>query len=254
MNSFEINKIVGAVLFTTLVIIGLKSFSEVLYHTEKPEKLGYPVKVAAVEPGKGAHPTPAPVKKVSLASLLSNASVERGQAVSKKCAACHSFQSGGPNKIGPNLYGIVARVMGAAPGFSYSTAVKAKAAEGKTWTFEALNSFFQGPKKFLPGTKMAFAGIRKPKDRANLIVFLRSLNATPVALPVVKAPPMDPPSKVEKPKAQMMDGADKVKAVVKDTSEKANDAAKNMMDKVKAMPEKMAPAAPEAPATTPDNH
>jgi cytochrome c len=182
MDSFTINKIAGAVLFTLLVVIGLRSVSGLLYETHPPEKLGYPVQTTAVEPDKAAAPKE-PVKVVSITELLGSADVAKGQKVAKKCATCHSFNQGGPNKIGPNLYNIVSRKMASAAGFSYSSAIKAKAGDGKTWGYEDLAAFVLSPKKFISGTKMVFPGLKKASDRANLIVYLRSLSASPVPLP-----------------------------------------------------------------------
>lgn len=180
MDSFELNKMAGAVLFTLLVVLGLKSFAGILYHNENPEKLGYPVQEAAVTP---AAPAKEPEPVMSIAEMMVTAKVDAGQKVAKKCAACHSFNDGGPNKIGPNLYGVVGRKFGAASGFAYSDAVKTKSGEGATWGYEDLDKFFAAPKKYLPGTKMVFAGLSKPKDRADLIAYLRSLSASPVPLP-----------------------------------------------------------------------
>jgi len=182
MDSFELNKIAGAILFTLLIVMGLRSVSGLLYDVHPPEKLGYPVQTAAVEPGK----TPdqkAPVKVVSIAEMLGSADVAKGQKVAKKCATCHSFNQGGPNKIGPNLYDIIGRKLASVAGFSYSSAIKAKAAEGKTWSYEDIAAFVLSPKKFISGTKMVFPGLKKATDRANLIVYLRSLSSSPVPLP-----------------------------------------------------------------------
>ncbi len=182
MDSFTINKIAGAVLFTLLVVIGLRSVSGLLYETHPPEKLGYPVQTAAVEPDKAAAPKE-PVKVVSITELLGSADVAKGQKVFKKCSACHSFQQGGRNGIGPNLYNIVGRKLASAAGFSYSSAITAKGSEGKTWGYDDLSSFVLSPKKFISGTKMAFPGLKKATDRANLIVYMRSLSSSPVPLP-----------------------------------------------------------------------
>jgi len=182
MDSFTLNKIAGATLFTLLMVLALRSVTDLLYATHPPEKLGYPVQIAAVEPAKTTAPKE-PVKAVSITTLLGSADVAKGQNVAKKCRGCHTFEQGGRNGIGPNLYNIVGRKMAAATGYSYSNAIKAMGSEGKTWGYEDLASFVLSPKKLISGTKMVFPGLKKATDRANLIGYLRSLSSSPVPLP-----------------------------------------------------------------------
>ena len=112
--------------------------------------------------------------------LLQTASVEKGAAVAKKCASCHTFEKGGPNRVGPNLFGVVGRDRAAEPGFNYSAAMKAK---GGKWSFEDLNAFLANPKATVPGTAMSFAGLPKDSERADMISYLRSLADNPVPVP-----------------------------------------------------------------------
>jgi cytochrome c len=181
MNSFEFNKIAGAVLGTALVVFGLNELSKVIYHSATPEKPGYAIEVAEADTGAGGGAAGGEQPAVSLGTLLASADAAKGQAVAKACAACHDFTDGGPNKVGPGLYGIVGRNHASHEGFTYSDAMAAK--KGEVWTYEALNEFIKNPKAAIPGTKMGFGGIKKDKDRADLLAYLGSLAATPVPFP-----------------------------------------------------------------------
>ena len=183
MDTFELNKIAGAVLFTVLIVLGLQNLAGVIYHSPAPEKPGFAVEVAEQA---GAAAETAEAEVVPLATLLASASVEKGQRQARKCSACHTFESGGANKVGPPLYDIVGRAKAAADGFGYSSAITEKGGE---WSYENLDGFLAAPKKWLPGTSMAFAGIKKPEQRADLIAYLRSLSDSPVPLPAVESAP-----------------------------------------------------------------
>lgn len=182
MNSFEFNKIAGAVLGTALVVFGLHSLAGTVYHAEKPEKQGFAIEVAEAATGDtGGEQAGGDQPAVSLGTLLASADAAKGQAVAKNCAGCHDFSEGGPNKVGPNLHGVVGRKHGVHEGFSYSEAMAGL--KDKDWTYEALNEFITAPKTAIPGTKMAFGGIKKPEDRANLLAYLATLSNPPVPFP-----------------------------------------------------------------------
>ena len=178
MESLEFNKIAGAVLATGLLVLGLKNFGSELFHVETPEKQGYAIEVATTTPTDGAVAAPA---SVPLPILLAKADVEKGMGTAKACLACHAFEKGGANKVGPHLWDVVGRKMGSAEGFAYSEGFKAMG--DKPWDLEALNTWLKAPKEFVKGTKMAFAGITKDQDRANVIAYLNSLSDAPKPLP-----------------------------------------------------------------------
>jgi cytochrome c len=179
MDSFEFNKIAGAVLATALVVFGLKELSAAVYHSETPEKPGYAIEVA--EAGATGEAQAATGPAVSLGTLLASADPAKGASGAKACAACHDFTKGGPNKTGPNLWDVVDRAMGANGGFSYSPGMASHSAE--KWTYEALDSFLKDPKSIVKGTKMAFAGVKKDQARADLIAYLASLSDAPKPFP-----------------------------------------------------------------------
>jgi cytochrome c len=181
MDSFEFNKIAGAVLGTALVVFGLNELSKIIYHAPEPEKPGFAIEVAeAPGSGEAAAETPAAPAE-SLGTLLASADATKGQAVFKACAACHDVSKGGPNKVGPNLWDIVGRNHGVHEGFAYSDAMAAL--KDKPWDYEALNAFLLAPKTAVPGTKMAYGGLKKDADRANLLAYLATLSDSPVPFP-----------------------------------------------------------------------
>ncbi len=179
MDSFEINKIVAAVLMVALLVIGIGKLSDVIFHVEKPEKPGYAVDVE--EASTVSTSTKASVEeKVDIAALMAMGDVTIGEKVFKKCAACHSIVKGGKNNIGPALYNVVGRKTGVVSDYKYS---KALASYDKEWTFEELNGYLIKPAKWVKGTKMAFAGLRKEKDRASVIKYLNQNSDSPLPLP-----------------------------------------------------------------------
>jgi len=179
MDSFEINKIVAAVLMVALLVIGIGKLSDVIFHVEKPEKPGYAVDVE--EAATVSTSTKASVEeKVDIAALMAMGDVTIGEKVFKKCAACHSIVKGGKNNIGPALYNVVGRKTGVVSDYKYS---KALASYDKEWTFEELNGYLIKPAKWVKGTKMAFAGLRKEKDRASVIKYLNQNSDSPLPLP-----------------------------------------------------------------------
>jgi len=179
MDSFEINKIVAAVLMVALLVIGIGKLSDVIFHVEKPETPGYTVKVDQVSTASSSS-TDAAEEKIDIASLMAMGDLAHGEKVFKKCAACHSIVKGGKNNIGPALYNVVGRKIGRIEDYKYS---KALASYDKEWTFEELNGYLTKPAKWIKGTKMAFAGLRKEKDRASVIKYLNENSDNPLRLP-----------------------------------------------------------------------
>ena len=179
MDSFEINKIVAAVLMVALLIIGISKISDIVFHVEKPKSPGYKVEVEQVSSSISSA-TEETEKIVDIAALMAMGDIADGEKIFKKCAACHSIVKGGENKIGPALYNIVGRKVGAVNDYKYS---KALAGYEKSWTFEELNGYLIKPAKWIKGTKMAFAGLRKEKDRASVIKYLNQNSDSPLSLP-----------------------------------------------------------------------
>ena len=176
-DSFTLNKIAGAVLGTLLLVFGLKALVEEIYHVEKPEKPGMNVEVADAggEGGEGASKEAEAPKTVDFAALLAKADPADGAKVFKKCQSCHTAEQGGKNKVGPNLFGIVGRQAGSAPGYTYSASMSAKAGEIGTWDAAEVAGFISNPKEFLGGkSKMGFK-LKKIGDRAAVIAYLKSL-------------------------------------------------------------------------------
>ena len=179
MDSFELNKIIAAILMVALLIIGLGKFSDVIFHVEKPKKPGYVVEIET-DTIEGETKKISAEEKVDINLLMAMGDVQSGEKIFKKCAACHSIVKGGKNNIGPALYNVVGRQVGGVSDYKYS---KALAAYDKNWTFEELNGFLIKPAKHIKGTKMAYAGLRKEKDRASVILYLNKFGDNPIPLP-----------------------------------------------------------------------
>ena len=179
MNSFEVNKVLGAVLGALLFAAGSGFVAELIYHPKPAGNAGYDLP----EPQPEAAAAAPEAKVEPIAVRLASANVEKGEAGTKACHACHNFEKGGPNKVGPDLYGVVERPKASHPGFDYSAALKEK---GGTWTYADLDGFLTNPKGYVKGTKMAYAGIASPQERANVIAYLRTLAETPKPLPAVE--------------------------------------------------------------------
>jgi cytochrome c len=178
MDSFELNKVIGAILGTCIVLLVTSFAAGAIFAPVMPAKPGYEIVVkeeAAAGGKEAAAAASEPIEK-----LLQTASVEKGEAAAKKCAACHTFEKNGPNRVGPNLYGIIGDKKGEGRGFNFSAAMKGK---GGTWSYDDLNQFIANPKGFIPGTAMGFAGIQKDSERADVIDYLHTLADSPVPLP-----------------------------------------------------------------------
>tara|TARA_B110001452_G_C15083046_1_gene377862 strand:+ start:67 stop:606 length:540 start_codon:yes stop_codon:yes gene_type:complete len=179
MDSFEINKIVAAVLLVALLIIGIGKLSKTIFYVEKPKKPGYTVEVEQVSSSTNTTVI-AKEEIVDIAALMALGDVSSGEKIFKKCAACHSINKGGAHKIGPALYNVVGRKVGGEADYKYS---KALAAYNKQWDLEELNGFLLKPSKWIKGTKMAYAGLRKEGDRASVIKYLNQNSDNPLPLP-----------------------------------------------------------------------
>jgi len=177
MDSFELNKIIAAVLVTVLLVFGIGKISDVIFKVEKPLVAGYKVEVkvasAAVTEGDSQN-------KIDIAALLALGNAEDGKKVFKKCAACHSINADGGNKIGPKLWNVMFRPVGSVTDYKYS---KALSSYGKEWSWEEMNGFLIKPAKWIKGNKMGFAGLKKEEDRASVILYLNQNSDNPKPLP-----------------------------------------------------------------------
>ena len=180
MDSFEINKIVAAILLVALLIIGIGKLSSIIFYVEKPETPGYVVEVKQVSTNNSQPTSDAADEKIDISALMAMGDIATGEKVFKKCAACHSIVKGGKNNIGPALYNVVGRQVGSISDYKYS---KALSGYNKKWTIEELNGYLIKPAKWIKGTKMAFAGLRKEKDRASVIKYLNQNSDNPIPLP-----------------------------------------------------------------------
>lgn len=188
MDSFQFNKIAGAVLGTLLFVMATGFLAEAIYHPIEERGPGYALpEPAAGEAVGGAAAAAEP--EVSLGTLLAAADATAGAAAVKKCQSCHDFSEGGPNKTGPNLFGVVGRPIGSHEGYTYSAGMEEHHAKGDVWSFENLNAFLTNPKGFTPGTKMSYSGDKEAKDRANILAYLQTLSASPVPFPAPDAAP-----------------------------------------------------------------
>ena len=180
MDSFELNKIIAAILMVALLVIGLGKITDLAFHVKKPENPGYKIDVESSSISSGESQTTEIVEEIDIAAIMAQGNVVSGEKIFKKCAACHSINSGGANKIGPALYNVVGRKVGDVADYKYS---KALASYDKEWTFEELNGYLIKPAKWIKGTKMSFAGLRKEKDRASIIKYLNQNSDNPKPLP-----------------------------------------------------------------------
>jgi|TARA_B110000881_G_scaffold187063_1_gene176208 cytochrome c len=179
MDSFELNKIIAAVLMVALLVIGLGKIADGVFYVKKPKNPGYQVDVE-IQLASDTSQATETVDKIDMTSIMALGDIASGEKIFKKCASCHSINKGGKNKIGPALYNVVGRAVGGASDYKYS---KALASYDKEWTFEELNGFLKKPSSYLKGTKMSYAGLRKEKDRASIIKYLNKNSDSPKLLP-----------------------------------------------------------------------
>lgn len=195
MPSLELNKIAAAVLVTGISVMMINVVGDALVAPKMLAKNAYtvdlsaspaavssaPAAAAGDKPAAAGAAAPAAAGPAPIAPLLAAATAEAGEKLSKQCTACHTFVKGGPNRVGPNLWEVVGRNRGSADGFAYSATLAGM--KGESWDYEAINQFLANPKGFVAGTKMAFAGLKKPEERANMIAYLRSMSDAPKPLP-----------------------------------------------------------------------
>lgn len=181
MDSFEFNKYAGWGLAAVLSLLTINTAVSSIFTPVKPERASYVIEGVIAE-ASAAGPVEA---EKPIAFYLASATADKGEAIFKKCAACHSIAKGGANGIGPNLYGIVGDPINHMPGYAYSDALTAM--KGKAWTWDELSSWLKSPKTYAAGTKMAFAGIAKPEDRAALLMYLAKMDDSPEAVPAAPA-------------------------------------------------------------------
>jgi cytochrome c len=181
MDSFELNKVLGAILGTCLCLLAVNIAAGAIFTPGKLAKPGFEIAVPdkpSQGPGKPAEP------EQPIEALLASADVGRGENSAKKCAACHTFNKGGKNLVGPNLWAVVGRAKASEAGFSYSAALKGK---GGNWTVQDINTFIANPMGMMPGTKMTFPGLPRASERADIIAYLNSLSDNPAPLPTKAA-------------------------------------------------------------------
>ena len=177
MDSFEINKIIAAVLVTVLLVFGISKISDLVFHTEKPDVQGYKVEI---KEGDATAIQASAENQVDISALLALGNLELGKKLFSKCKSCHSIAEDGKNKIGPKLYNVVGRGAGSISDYKYS---KALASHGKEWSFEELNGFLIKPASWIKGNKMGFAGLKKKENRASVILYLNQNSDSPKELP-----------------------------------------------------------------------
>jgi cytochrome c len=179
VDSFELNKILGAILGTCLGLLAINIAAGAIFAPTNPAKPGYEIEVPEQKPG-GQPQQQQQEQQQPIEQLLANADAGRGENAAKKCAACHTFNKGGRPLVGPNLWGVVGRPKASEAGFNYSAALKSK---GGNWTIDDINQFITNPKAFVPGTNMTFAGVPRATERADIVTYLNGLSDNPAPLP-----------------------------------------------------------------------
>lgn len=181
MGSLFFNKVAGALLAIFLVVLGLSTLAETLFHTEGPETPAYPVDLAALQPAAAEEEEDTGPPDFGV--LLAGADISAGERVARRCASCHTFEEGGADGTGPHLWGVIGRDVAAVDGFNYSQAMREYAQGGTEWMFQNVYDYLESPRNYVPGTAMSFAGLRDQTDRVNLIAYMRSLSNNPEPLP-----------------------------------------------------------------------
>ena len=175
MDSFEINKIIAAVLMVVILVIGIDKVSDIIFHVEKPKTPGYAVDIEQTSTTS----TETTEEKINITAFMTMGDIATGEKVFKKCKSCHSIKQGGGNKIGPALWNVMFRKVGSIADYKYS---KALTSYGKEWSWEEMNGFLIKPSKWIPNNKMGFAGIKSEKDRASIILYLNQNSDNPKPL------------------------------------------------------------------------
>ena len=175
MDSFEINKIITAILVTVLLVFGISKTADFLFHVKKTNVKGYKVEITTPKATQASSEA-----QIDLPALLAMGNIDHGAKIFKKCAACHSVKQGGGNKIGPKLWNVMFRPVGSITDYKYS---KALTSYGKEWTWEEMNGFLIKPSKWISGNKMGFAGLKNEKDRASILLYLNQNSDNPKQLP-----------------------------------------------------------------------
>ena len=174
------NKIIVSIIFVIILVIGINKVADVIFYVEKPEKSAYQVAgVATATSTTSTETTSVSSESGNIIALFASTSAADGAKVFKKCLACHSIEKGGPNKIGPNIFGVLNRKAGSISGYKYS---KAMLAYGKVWSFEEMDGFLTKPKDWIKGTKMSFMGLKSAKDRAAVILYMNENTDNPLPL------------------------------------------------------------------------
>lgn len=197
MDSFELNKLIGALLAVIFVVFSVSIVSDSIFATHAPETPGYAIEVAEAETdvGGGVEET-----GPSVTDLLASADVSAGESAFRKCVACHTVEEGGANKVGPNLWDVVNRPIASHEGFKYSAGMRDFSEDGsKVWDYEHLSGFLQAPRSYVAGTAMAFAGIKRVQEEADLIAYLRSMSNDPAPLPVAASAEEEQPTEEAAP-------------------------------------------------------
>lgn len=182
MGELFFNKVAGSLLAVFLVIMGLGTLADTIYHTETPEEPAYPIDMSALTAGAGAA-AEEEEGPVDFGLLLASADIGAGERTARRCAACHTFDEGGADGTGPHLWGVMGRAVAGVAGFGYSGAMVEYGADGKAWSYQNMYDYLENPRSYVSGTAMSFAGLRKQEDRINIIAYMRSLSNSPIALP-----------------------------------------------------------------------